>query len=297
MSDYPRIVYINPRVLRIEIENIYAGWEKWVLLMSDQHHDSPYCNRKLEKETLDRALERNAIILFGGDVFDAMQGKFDPRRSLDSVRPEDKRTDYLDSIVRHAIEDYKQYANNIYAIGMGNHENSVLANNNTNLISSLVHGLNAHVTREDKIIPLGISGYIEIRCFIQKTVSQTINIKYHHGADGTAPVTKGVIHTNRQGIWLPDADVIWNGHNHNAYHVPITRERKSLQGNIYYDVCHFIRTPGYKNEYLIRPDEQGLAATYSDLKNMQPTPNGCAWLRLYHSHKSHIAVDVMIDVH
>ena len=77
-------------VITVRIDDMKAGDDVWVLLRSDAHHDSPYCDRKLEKYHLEIAKERNALILDNGDTFDAMQGKFDPRRSYGDIRPEDK---------------------------------------------------------------------------------------------------------------------------------------------------------------------------------------------------------------
>ena len=51
---------------------------------------------------LQTAVDRNAMIFLFGDVFDAMQGRFDPRRSLDELRPEYRRSDYFDFVVKDA---------------------------------------------------------------------------------------------------------------------------------------------------------------------------------------------------
>jgi hypothetical protein len=274
----------------VRFDNIAAGWEQYILLISDNHHDSPYCNRKLEKAHLDLAKERGALILFGGDVFDAMNGKYDPRRSLDDVRPEDKGANYLDRIVEHAADDFSAYVENILAIGMGNHEATVLNNSGTNITSNLVHHLNSK--HGGSILTMGIKCWIQFYFKIQKTVGLSKTIRYHHGADGSAPVTKGAIHTNRQAVYLPDADVVWNGHNHNEYYIPLARERISQQGVELTDIIHFVRTPGYKDEINMR-DAKKFDVTYSDIKNFSPTPKGCAFLRFYYNGKSSIEIDVM----
>jgi hypothetical protein len=91
-------------------------------LRSDAHHDNPHNNRELEKKHLDEALEKDAGIIDGGDLFCAMQGAWDPRKSKSCLRPEHQRSDYLDAIVTTAADFYQPYAKNIVCLGQGNHE-------------------------------------------------------------------------------------------------------------------------------------------------------------------------------
>ena len=78
---------------------------------------------------------------------------------------------------------------------------------------------------------------------------KSLKLKYFHGAGGEAPVTKGVIQTNRQAVYLPDANVVINGHNHNQYIVSIARERLSNKGVHFGDLQKHVRIPGYKQDY------------------------------------------------
>ena len=57
------------------------------LLISDLHWDNPHCDRELLKNHLDEAVRRNAAVVVNGDFFCLMQGKGDPRRSKDDIRP------------------------------------------------------------------------------------------------------------------------------------------------------------------------------------------------------------------
>jgi hypothetical protein len=81
-------------------EDAPSGWEQYVLLMSDNHHDSPLCDRKLEEKHLKEAQSKGAWILQAGDLFDAMQGRKDPRSSYDNLDHALKGDDYLDRLVR-----------------------------------------------------------------------------------------------------------------------------------------------------------------------------------------------------
>lgn len=110
----------------------------------------------------------------------------------------------------------------------------------------------------------------------RKTVSKSVLLKYHHGGGGGfSPVTKGTIQTNRQAVYLPDADIVQNGHNHEGWVMPLARERLSvMSGKISRDYIWFIRTPGYKDEYFGRNVGTGFEVE----KMMHPKPNGAIWL-------------------
>lgn len=221
--------------------------EKWLYFTSDTHFDSVYCNRDMFFSDLDQAKLRDASVVVIGDFFDAMQGRFDPRRDMSILRPEYRRSDYYDYVVKDSSEKLEKYANNIAMIAPGNHELSVLKNANTFLSDRLVSYLNNKTG--SRIIHGGYGGWLRIVLRIDGKPHGSINIKYFHGAGGEAPVTRGVIQTNRQAVYLPDADVVVNGHSHNAYWIPITRERVGGKGDHYFDTQHHIRTPGYMMSY------------------------------------------------
>ena len=90
----------NKQVISLYLENsAVVDFRQKLLLMSDIHYDSKYCDRKLLKRDLDNANKENALILIAGDFFDAMQGKKDLRGSYDELRPEYKTDKYFDVIV------------------------------------------------------------------------------------------------------------------------------------------------------------------------------------------------------
>lgn len=258
-------------VLTVRFQDISVGWDQWIMLSSDNHHDSPLCDRVLETRHLEKAKDRQALIFFFGDVLDAMQGHFDPRRNMDEVRPEDAKIDYYDQIVNHAVESYAPYASQIAMISKGNHETSVLKHTNHDLTSALVHGLNR---AGGNVAIGGYGGWVKFSFEVHKTKRSCLNLKYFHGAGGGGPVTRGVIQSNRQSVYLPDADVVVNGHTHDSWIVPIARERLSERGTIRRDLVWHVRTPGYKNEYA-----DGTKG-YQVEKWAPPKPLGCCWLHL-----------------
>ena len=274
-----RIVHNSGNVATLYVDNIFEGWELYLLLTSDRHHDSIECDRKMELAHLEEAKKRKAFILDVGDLFDVMQGKFDPRRSYSNLRPEYKEDNYLDAIVKEAAEFYAPYVNRFLLMGRGNHESSVLKNNGVDLTGNLVHRLNSD--KGGHIQAGGFGGWVRILCTEGGTQRESVMIKYFHGAGGgSAPVTRGVIQTNRQAVYLPDADIVVNGHNHEAWYMPISRERISNQGIVHQDIQHHIRTATYKMDY-----GDGSKGWHVET-GKPPKPCGAAWVRLYYSANS-----------
>lgn len=256
-----------------------------MLLRSDAHHDNPHCNRKKEREDLEEAKERGALIADFGDLFCAMQGKFDPRSSMDDIRPEDVGQDYLDRIVKHAAEFYGPYAKNFLLIGDGNHEANIRKRHGTDLTSNLIHRLNSE---HGGAVHKGFyGGWIRFFFTVNKTKRVSKNLKYHHGAGGGGPVTRGVIQTNRQGVYLPDADIIVNGHTHDAWVMPIARERLTQGGVVKKDLAWYIRTPGYKDEYA-----DGSKGYH--IENWRPPkPQGAIWLKFFYHSETGVDMEII----
>jgi hypothetical protein len=259
--------------------------------MSDNHHDHPTCNRELEKEHLEEAARRKARVFIFGDLFDAMQGRFDPRRSYQELRPEYRRDDYYDFLVKDFTEWFSPYALNLAMIADGNHELSVLKAANTNLPDRLVSALRA---AGSPVVHGGYGGWVRFMFHRDGVPQNSARLKFFHGSGGEAPVTRGVIQTNRQAVYLPDADIVVNGHSHNSYYVPISRERLSAKGRQYFDIQHHIRTPGYKQSY-----GDG-AAGWDVTRGGVPKPIGACWVKIRFCHNGHEVVEagcIKISVH
>jgi len=242
-----------------------------LLLRSDAHHDSVYNKRDLEKRHLDQAIQDGAFILDFGDAFDGVQGRADPRRGYSDLRPEHKVDNYFDAIENDAYEFYKPYASSWLLMGKGNHELSILKNTQIDLTSRLTGRLNKD---GNNVMCGGVGGWVKFK-FEQSFPSgktgcrTTVNLKYHHGAGGNSPVTRGVIDTARQAVYLPDAELCVNGHNHQAYIVPIARERLSNADRVYRDIAYYLRTPGYKDH-----------GAWEKEKGFAPSPHGAIWVSI-----------------
>ena len=112
----------GPNIHEIVVDLGSRANEFQMLLVSDMHWDNPHCDRKLLARHLDQAVARNAPILSAGDLFCAMQGKYDKRSDKSCVLPEHQRGDYLDALVRTAVDWFEPYGKHLVLLGDGNHE-------------------------------------------------------------------------------------------------------------------------------------------------------------------------------
>jgi len=260
----------------VYIDDVKLGWEQWVLLSSDEHHDNIHCDHALEKKHLDEALKRDALIVKYGDLFCAMQGKWDKRADESQMRPELRGANYLDRLVNYNADFYKPYAKNFALVAPGNHEGSILKHHQTNLTERFVQILNTMRPVDNPIYIGGFSGWMRFMFTVHGTQRLSKRLYYHHGYGGDAPVTKGTIQTNRMSVYLPDADIVCTGHTHNEWIFPIERLRLSNSGVIYKDTQLHIKTPGYKDEFA-----DGSEGWHIE-RGGPPKPTGAVWLRFYY---------------
>ena len=249
-----------------------ASWEQWFLLSSDRHHDNPKSNQELEAAHLKEARERGAMVLDFGDLFCAMQGKYDPRGRKADIRPEHNVEGYLDSLVNTAADFYGPYADLFALISHGNHETSILRKLETDLTQRLIALLNAR--GGTNVVFGGYHGYIQFRfCDANGGHSQTVTLKYHHGHGGGGPVTKGTIQANRRAVIYPDADIVATGHIHEHWTMEYTQERISQRGRVTCRPQVHVSLPTYKEEF------HGNGGGYHIEGGRPPKPIGAVWLR------------------
>ena len=261
----------NVHVVRCDIKS-QTSWDQWFLLRSDAHHDNPDCDREMEYKHLDQAMQRGAGILDAGDLFCAMQGKYDRRSDKSKVRPEHQCGDYLDALVRTAAEDYAPYAKNWILMGSGNHEVSVALSHETLLLDRLVHDIKGRV-KDTPLKAGGYGGFVRFM-FTRGNERSSVRMSYFHGSGGGGPVTRGVIQTNRRSAMI-EADIYWSGHVHEKTLVATDRAYLNDANVICQRRVEHVCTPGYKDEY------HGGKGGWWVGTGKGPRRRGAAWLRFY----------------
>lgn len=260
----------NVHVIDIDLPRV--GDEQWVLLQTDVHWDNPHCNWELLHEHLDTAKERNAPIIDAGDFFCAMQGKYDKRSSKNDIRPEHANGNYLDSLVSTASDFLKPYRHLLTVRGVGNHESAIHKNHETDLTERLCERLRSEGSQARRG---GYSGFVRfsVKCGGR---FRAFKLWYFHGAGGGGPVTRDVIKTNRQAVYVSDADMVFTGHTHDSFQVPIQRLRLNSNDQIeLYRQTH-LKAGGYKEEF-----KDGHGGWHVE-RGGPPKPLGAYWLRFYH---------------
>jgi hypothetical protein len=260
-------------------------FEQKFLLTADRHWDNPHSDQRLQKRHLDLAKRYGAGVIDIGDLFCAMQGKYDKRSRKEDLRPEHKVNDYLDALVSTATDFFAPYAENIITLGMGNHETSVLDKHETNLTSNLVTSLNHRM--KTKIYNGGYSGWVIFRFLNKRTGHEHFKkLWYIHGYGGGGPVTRDVIQSNRKAVYLPDADVVISGHTHDEWMLPIVRARITDNGDQYLHEQMHVKIPTYKDEY-----NNGFDGFHIE-KGRPPKPIGAIWMKF---HKESITSKIEVD--
>lgn len=246
-------------------------FEQSFLCAADRHWDNPKSLQDLQRMHLIEAIKREAGIFDFGDLFCAMQGKYDKRSNKASVRPEHQVADYLDALVNTATQFFAPYAKNFIRISPGNHEGSILERLETDLTRRLVVALNEQTG--SNIHVGGYSGWIHFLFEGPRgKILDQRKLWYIHGYGGGGPVTKGVIQSNRQAVYVPDADFVVNGHIHEEWNLTIVRTRLSDKSVQTLDEQQHIRIPTYKDEY---GDGSG---GWHVGRGGPPKPIGAVWL-------------------
>lgn len=256
-----------------------ANWEQYFLLVSDAHIDNAHADRSMFDKHMRQCRERGAYWMSNGDFLCLMQGKADNRADTSACRPEHQRGRYLDAVINTTADYIAPHADMALLFAPGNHETAVKRRCETDMNERLVEAAKARNPQ----CPAHAGSYANWVRFLvrqkdrRQVVGNSIVMYMHHGYGGGGPVTRGTIQTARMAVYLPDADIIWTGHTHDEWIMPIQRARLSLHGRPYLDRVMHVRSPGYKDEF---SEQNGWAVE----KGMPPKPKGALWLRFYMDH-------------
>ena len=253
-----------------------ANWSQEFLLISDAHIDNAHADRQMFDRHMRQCRERGAQWISNGDFLCCMQGKWDPRSDTSACRPEHREGRYLDSVVTTTADYIAPHADMALLFAPGNHETAIKRRHETDMNERLVEALKAR-NKDCHAYAGSYANWVRflVRGKVRRQIFGNSIVMYmHHGYGGGGPVTRGTIQTSRMAVYLPDADLIWTGHTHDEWIMPIQRARLSLQGRPYLDRVLHVRSPGYKDEF---SEQNGWAVE----KGMPPKPKGALWLRFW----------------
>lgn len=220
-------------------------------LLADIHLDNPKADLDYFHKVMKESVKRNAKVIIAGDLFCAMQGKFDRRASKDDLRPEHWGGNYFDKIVNWMFEQLRPYAHNILLISYGNHETSILKHHETDLIDRVVTLLNFNTGSD-----IQIGAYAcWINFFVHEPTRRTSKVSskmyIFHGAGGGGPVTKGVIQNQRLDAMISNADITLCGHVHEKYILETAKEHLKVTTaglEVVSRPVYHVRTSTFKDE-------------------------------------------------
>lgn len=211
-------------------------------LFSDIHFDSPDCDKITLKQHLDYCLNDGRYILVNGDLFDAILLGDKKRAVPHLVEKQDNQLNVKIDEMAHFLTPYKDQ---ILFIGRGNHCESIMKYNGLDVLQMLTTLLNAGSKHK-----IQYGNYANFLRFSWVDNKNTPHLRYdifaHHGAGGSAPVTKGMIDFSRLSKGV-NADLIWVGHKHQSivdYSDPIMYVDSF--GNVVLKNRQLIQTPSYQ---------------------------------------------------
>lgn len=239
----------HANVHNVYFEKVRAKWKQRIFFCSDIHWDSKKCRRDMLKKHFEHCKANDIPIFIFGDMFDLMQGRNDRRSNKGALRGEFNSTAHFTAIAKQAVEWFKPYAHLIQLIGDGNHETAVLRNNEFDFIDLFIILIKMETGHDIK------RGYYKgyLRFLFNedkrgKGKAWLKTLRYHHGAGGGGPVTKGVIQAQRRQVYLEGVDIVMQGHIHESWETEIPSEYLNKQGQIKQRVTKHIQLPSYKQD-------------------------------------------------
>jgi UDP-2,3-diacylglucosamine pyrophosphatase LpxH len=166
------------------------------------------------KRHLDYVKSVNGAVIDVGDLFCAMQGKYDKRADKSALRPEHQDGDYLRTITKWMHDLHAPYAEHLVRFAHGNHETAIRKNHEFDLTADLCERL-----RRDgsPVSDGGYTGWVRFQLYRNGVRRGSVRLWYTHGYGGGGPVTKDMIQRARQLAYVRNADIMVSGHTHDRW--------------------------------------------------------------------------------
>jgi len=230
-------------VHHVDLDFKKRGTDKNLLFISDVHYDSVKCDRSLLHRHLEEARRIGAGVFIFGDLFDLMQGRFDPRGNYSELRPEYKSCTYVDEVIQDVGEKLAEYKDVIRFIARGNHETNIEKRMMVSPIDRVAQIINAAGGRVETG---GYAGWLGLTCHRGGKSCKRFLVHYHHGYGGNAKRSKGVLNNDLDLAQFPDADFIVRGHDHNKWYHPVTVDRINQKLKLEQSTRYIMRLGSYK---------------------------------------------------
>ncbi len=251
------------------------GGTRRALVQFCEHFDSIRADVPMIRKHMQEALDEGAPIIKMGDTFDACNGRYDPRRNPEGVRPEFIGPDYLDRLVSEYSSFAKPFARNIALMGRGNHELSVMKHCDTDLISRTAERLRLEGS---PVITAGIGTWVICRMHVTTTTKISVPIYLYHATGGlVGGAAKGVAGALRRGAVLPEAAVLISGGSHTEWQTTVARERLNEKtGRLYTDEQVHFAISSYRHDW----SPEGPRPSFHSQEGRLPRSIGGSWLEL-----------------
>lgn len=268
--------------MRPVYETILPWEEHGITFIGDPHtFKVASLTEQLRSDMADAASHNDRIVVYG-DI-DEWIVPSDSKRYT-NAKHNSMVDGYVNKRVLQLADFYEPFANNIEVMKAGNHETAFLKCHYVDPMALLVAELNRR--RDQKLRPIFYGGYTMwwLVKFIdapngKRTKSKSVTFWLHHGAGGTAAVTRGAI--DRARIYdAITADVYVIGHKHQSLHVQTKHEMLDSYGNVRRHDRDFIIVAGYSGWEQEAPGPAGMDLNWSAENFYGLESTGCARVRL-----------------
>jgi hypothetical protein len=257
--------------------------ERGISLFGDPHTFKDEALTEQLRSDLVDAKERGDMIVLWGDIHDWILPS-DKKRFTSG-----KHNVAVDAVINQTVSKladfYEPFADHIAIMKLGNHETAVIKYHHVDPMQMLVSELNRR--RSSDLPPIFYGGYtmwwlIRMIGYTGKgdrTRSASVKMWLHHGAGGSAPVTRGAI--DRARIYdAVTADVVAIGHKHQSMHITTKHERLDDYGNVKREDRDFLLLAGYSGWDNSAPNDEGYLLNWSGEQFYGLESTGCKRLRL-----------------